>query len=441
MTSSSSSLSGKKLSPLAWVSTVYFAMGLPMVMISDVSLLVFKDLGVSDAQITFWASLLILPWSLKPLFSPVMEIFGTKKQYVVLSEIFSTLMLGLIAVGLGGDNFLPVVVGLMALLAFSGSIHDIAGDGTYMHALTTKEQSMYIGWQGAFYNIAKLLAKGGLVFLVGFLTKSIGLLRSWQVVFVIAAVLIGGIAVYHFFVLPGRMRPGKEKGPDAEGNRHDLSTALRDFMEVFVSFFTKKYIWLYLLFIFLYRFTEGLAIKVAPLFMKADTSVGGLALSNEHFGLIYGTLGTLAFVFGSILSGYFISSKGLKKVLFPLILIFNLPFVVFFLLAQFHPDSLFWIGLGITLEQFGYGFGFVGLSLFMMQQVAKGPHQMAHYSIATSLMNLSFMLPGLVSGALSDVLGYRTFFLIAVLMAIPGILCALKVPFSYDDEGNPIGEL
>lgn len=427
----------KKIPPIAWVSTIYFAMGLPMVMISDVSLLVFKDLGISDAQITFWASLLILPWSLKPLFSPLMEIFGTKKQYVVFTELFSAVMLGLIAAGLGGSRFFLVVIGLMVLMAFSGSVHDIAGDGTYMEALSTKEQSQYIGWQGAFYNIAKLLAKGGLVFLVGYLSKSIGLVRSWQIVFVIAAVIIGLISFYHFVLLPGRIRSGRGKG--SKGGK-SFASALNEFWQILVSFFQKKYIWIYLLFIFLYRFTEGLAIKVAPLFMKADASVGGLSLSNESFGLIYGTLGTLAFVVGSILSGYFISKMGLRKVLLPLILIFNIPFVVFLLLAEFQPESLIWIGIGITFEQFGYGFGFVGLSLFMMQQVAKGPHQMAHYAIATSLMNLSFMLPGLVSGTLSDAFGYKTFFLIAVLLAIPGIVCAIKVPFTYDEEGNTISE-
>ena len=425
----------KKLPPIAWVSTVYFAMGLPMVMISDVSLLVFKDLGISDSQITFWASLLILPWSLKPLFSPLMEIFGTKKQYVFFTELISGIMLGLIAAGLGGEHFFPVVLVLMALMAFSGSTHDIAGDGTYMAELSTKEQSQYIGWQGAFYNLAKILAKGGLVYLVGTLTKHIGLVRSWQAVFLIASVLIILIAVYHFFLLPGKMRA---KAVSGAANKKSAGDAMREFLAIIVSFFQKKHIWFYLLFIFLYRFTEGLAIKVAPLFMKADETVGGLALSNEHFGLIYGTLGTAAFIVGSILSGMFIGKMGLRKVLLPLILIFNIPFVVFLLLAAFRPESLLWIGLGITFEQFGYGFGFVGLSLFMMQQVAKGPHQMAHYAIANSLMNLSFMLPGLISGTLSDALGYKTFFLIAVLMAIPGIICAIKVPFTYDNEGNPI---
>lgn len=424
-------ITNKKISPIAWVSTVYFAMGLPMVMISDVSLLLFKDMGIADKQITFWVSLLILPWSLKPLFSPLMEIFGTKKQYVLLTELVSAIILGFVAAGLGVDNFFGTCVIFMAIMAISGSIHDIAGDGTYMEYLTAKEQSQYIGWQGAFYNIAKVLAKGGLVYLVGRLSQSYGVLYSWKIVFFIAAAIMLALVVHHLFLLPGKVRNKRQE-------YKDLNEAIQEFWHVFVSFFRKRHIVFYLIFILLYRFTEGLAIKVAPLFLKADRAVGGLGLSNEQFGLIYGTVGTIAFILGSIASGYFIGHKGLKKVLFTLAIIFNFPFIVFFLLATFAPTDVWWTAIGIAFEQFGYGFGFVGLNLFMMQQVAPGPHQMAHYAIANSLMNLSFMIPGLVSGTLSDAFGYRIFFLVALFVAIPGIICAKIVPFTYDDKGNRI---
>lgn len=421
----------RKLHPIAWVSSVYFAMGLPMVMLSDVSLLLFKDMGIPDKEITFWASLLILPWSLKPFFSPVMELFGSKKQYVFISELISAMMLGLISAALGLDDFFPIVLILMAIMAVSGSIHDIAGDGTYMEALDPTQQSQYVGWQGAFYNIAKVLAKGGLVYLVGSLTSRIGLVRSWQTVVLVAGIIMLLLGLWHLFMLP-RTAPRESDEP------RTFKGTMEGIWEVFVTFFEKRHIWLYLLFIFLYRFTEGLAIKVAPLFLKSDPTVGGLGLTNSEFGLIYGTLGTIAFIVGSILAGYYIGHFGLKKVLFTLALIFNLPFIVFFLLAYFQPESLVWSAIGITIEQFGYGFGFVGLTLFMMQQVAPGPHRMAHYAIANSLMNLSFMIPGLVSGTLSDAVGYELFFFIAVLVAIPGIICAKLVPFSYDGEGNPI---
>ncbi|WP_297719518.1 MFS transporter [uncultured Porphyromonas sp.] len=420
-------------SPAVWVPTVYFAMGLPMVLLSDVSLLMFKDLGISDGQITFWASLLTLPWSLKPLFSPVMEIFGTKKQYVVLTELVSAVVLGLIFAGLGIKDFFPVTIALMALMAISGSMHDIAGDGTYMQYLSQKQQSQYIGWQGAAYNIAKIFARGALVYLVGSLSKSYGILTAWRAVFVLAGVIMLLVAIYHLVLLPGQMREPKE-----EQKPRSLSSAMKSFAEIFISFFGKRYIWFYLLFILLYRLTEGFAIKIAPLFLKAEVAEGGIGLTNEQFGVIYGTAGTVAFILGSILSGYFISHYGLRRVLFLVALIFNVPFVVYFLLAYFQPEGLGWVAGGITLEYFGYGFGFVGLNLFMMQQVAPGPHQMAHYAIGTSLMNLSVMLPGMVSGFISDQVGYELFFLIALVVAIPGLICAYKVPFTYDEEGNKI---
>lgn len=422
----------KKISPIAWVSSVYFAMGLPMVMISDVSLLLFKDMGIADKTITFWASLLILPWSLKPLFSPLMEIFGTKKQYVLFTELVSAIVLGLVAAGLGVDSFFVTCIALMAIMGVSGSIHDIAGDGTYMEHLSSKEQSQYIGWQGAFYNIAKVLAKGGLVYLVGRLSLQYGVMQSWKVVFFIAAAIMILLVVHHSFFLPGKFKSS------AQAEKKSLKSSMEEFWNIFVSFFQKKHIVFYLIFILLYRFTEGLAIKVAPLFLKADRAVGGLGLTNEQYGLVYGTIGTIAFILGSIASGYFIGHKGLKKVLFALAIIFNIPFIVFFFLAAFAPTNILWTAAGIAFEQFGYGFGFVGLNLFMMQQVAPGPHQMAHYAIANSLMNLSFMIPGLVSGTLSDAVGYKTFFFIAVFIALPGIICAKIVPFTYDEKGNRI---
>ena len=420
-----------KLNPISWVSTVYFAMGLPMVMLSDVSLLLFKDMGIPDKEITFWASLLILPWSLKPFFSPVMELFGSKRQYVIISEIISALMLGLIAASLGLEESFPLLLLLMAVMALSGSVHDIAGDGIYMEALTPTLQSKFVGWQGAFYNIAKVLAKGGLVYLVGYLTTTIGIIRSWQSMVLVAGGLMLLLGLWHMAVLPSSEAPATDE-------KRSTKATLQGVWEIFVSFFEKKHIWFYLLFIFLYRFTEGLAIKVAPLFLKASTDLGGLGLTNKDFGLIYGTLGTIAFIGGSILAGYYIGHYGLRKVLFTLAVIFNLPFIIFFLLAFFHPTNLVWPAVGIVVEQFGYGFGFVGLTLFMMQQVAPGPHRMAHYAIANSLMNLSYMIPGLVSGTISDAVGYSTFFLIAVLVSIPGLICAKVVPFSYDGDGNKL---
>ncbi len=437
----------KKKSPVFWVSSVYFAMGLPFVALSLVSVVIFKDLGIENEKIAFWTSWLLLPWSLKPIFSLIMETYGTKKQYVVITEFVSAAMFGLIVFALPLPNFFAIVLALMGIIAFSGSTHDIAGDGIYLDELDTETQSKYSGWQGAFYNLAKVLANGGLVFLAGWLTRymQFSIVQSWQIIIGICAIIMLLIGLYHIKVLP------KGKPQEEAGSFNEKTARL---LEVFLSFFRKKYIWFYLVFIFLYRFAEGLAMKIAPLFLKDDLSKGGLGLSNEQYGLVYGTFGTVAFIIGSIAAGYFVSHFGLKKVLFWLACIFNIPFAVYLFFALFQPTEMWIISAGIIGEYFGYGFGFVGLILFMMQQIAPGKHQMAHYAFANSLMNFGVMVPGIISGFLSSrewqlkaieslklnaasiepVLGYKLFFIIVMIMTIPALIITKFVPFTHDDN-------
>lgn len=415
----------KKRNPIAWVPSVYFGMGLPYIALSTVSVLIFADLKVDKELITFWTSLLVLPWSLKPLFSFVMELFGTKRQYVFITEAIMSLMFGLVCFALPLPSFFSITIALFAVLGISGSIQDIAGDGIYMQELSAKEQSIYAGWQGGFYNLAKILANGGLVFLAGRLSKSYGVLTGWMVVIGICALIMIALSLYHMTMLP-------KESKRASVNK---SEKIAELWEMISSFFTKKYIWLYLLFIFLYRLGEGLAVKIAPLFLKDTIELGGLGLSNEVYGLIYGTAGSIAFVLGSILSGYFVASIGLKRALFALVCIFNIPFAVYLLLAYFQPTSLLWIGTGIVFEYFSYGFGFVGITLFMMQQIAPGKYQMAHYAFANSLMNLSVMLPGMLSGKiLHHIGGYQPFFVLVLVVTLPVILLSLRLPFAHGSE-------
>lgn len=415
----------KKRNPITWVPSVYFGMGLPYIALSTVSVLIFADLKVDKELITFWTSLLVLPWSLKPLFSFVMELFGTKRQYVFITEAIMSLMFGLVCFALPLPSFFSITIALFAVLGISGSIQDIAGDGIYMQELSAKEQSIYAGWQGGFYNLAKILANGGLVFLAGHLSKSYGVLTGWMVVIGICALIMIALSLYHMTMLP-------KESKRASVNR---SEKIAELWEMISSFFTKKYIWLYLLFIFLYRLGEGLAVKIAPLFLKDTIELGGLGLSNEVYGLIYGTAGSIAFVLGSILSGYFVASIGLKRALFALVCIFNIPFAVYLLLAYFQPTSLLWIGTGIVFEYFSYGFGFVGITLFMMQQIAPGKYQMAHYAFANSLMNLSVMLPGMLSGKiLHHIGGYQPFFVLVLVVTSPVILLSLRLPFAHGSE-------
>lgn len=412
--------------PALWVPTVYFGMGLPFVAISVASVLMFTSMGISDSKIAFWTSLVMLPWTLKPLWSGFLEMFKTKKFFVVFTEILSAVLFGLIALTLPLPEPFGYAIALMGILAFSGASHDIAGDGVYLAFLDKKQQAQYIGWQGASYNIAKILTSGGLVYIAGSLENTVGVVKAWMVIMFICALIMFTLGMYHIRILP------TEDNSDRKvSTARDAMVALWD---VIRTFFQKKYIWFHIMFIILYRSAEGLAVKIVPLFLKASRDVGGLGLSTQDIGLVYGTAGSAAFVLGSILGGYFISSMGLKKSLIYLWGAFNIPFIAYFLLAVFRPESLLVIGAGVAIEYFGYGFGFVGLMLFMMQQVAPGKHQMAHYAFATAIMNLGVMLPSMFSGALSDRVGYETFFIIVLIATIPAFLVTVFVPFVYHDH-------
>ena len=411
-------------------------MGLPFVVLNMVSAVLFKDLGISDAQIAFWTSLIMWPWTIKFLWSPFLEIFRTKKFFVVTTQLLSGILFGLAALSLHLPSFFAVTIAVFAVVAFSGATHDIAADGVYMSELTTQDQAKYIGWQGAFYNLAKLVATGGLVWFAGWLYEGFSAdgassydasVGSWTVVLLLLCVTLVALGLYHLRALPSG-------GSASEGR--SLRDGLSGLKEVIAAFFTKRHIWYYIAFIILYRLGEGFVMKIVPLFLKADTASGGLGLSNQQIGLYYGTFGAGAFLLGSLLAGYYIAHRGLRRTLFTLCCIFNIPFAVYALLAWLQSQSMWLVGGGIVVEYFGYGFGFVGLTLFMMQQVAPGRHQMAHYAFASGIMNLSVMLTGMASGFLSDLMSYRIFFLAVMLATIPAFVITRLVPFTYDDKPN-----
>ena len=419
--------------------SVYFAMGLPFVVLNMVSVLMFKGMGIRDGQITFWTSLIMMPWTLKFLWSPFLEMYKTKKFFVVLTQLVTGLGFLLVGLVLHLPWFFSLCIFLMAIIAFSGATHDIATDGVYMAELSKEEQASWIGWQGAFYNIAKIVASGGLVWVAGRLIKHFGgvegatkevmhsaATNAWMIVMIAIGALMILLGLYHIKQLPS----GKGTAVKTESAKETFDRLV----EVLKNFFTKKHIVYYIFFIILYRFGEGFVMKIVPLFLKAARSAGGLGLNEEQIGLYYGTFGAAAFVLGSVLAGYYISHFGLKRTLFSLCCIFNLPFVAYTFLSQVQPESGLLIGSMITLEYFGYGFGFAGLTLFMMQQIAPGKHQMAHYAFASGIMNLGVMLPGMVSGLISDAIGYKWFFVFTLTATIPAFLITYFVPFTHSDK-------
>lgn len=442
----------RKISPVAWVPTAYFAMGLPFVFMNMVAVLMYNGLGVDATTITFWTSLLILPWSLKFLWSPFLELCRTKKIFVVATQLISGVTFGLVAFAIGLPDFFSVSIALLAIIAFSGATHDIACDGVYMSELSPVDQAKYIGWQGCFYNIAKVVATGGLVYVAGLLIEHFGggkgssadavfaaNQKAWMIVLLILGTVLVLLSIYHTFILPA----GRSNAVETTEKR-TAREILNELGNVLLAFFKKKHIVYYIFFIILYRFAEGFVMKIVPLFLKASVEDGGLGLSEKEIGLFYGTFGAGAFVLGSLLAGYYVAARGLKNSLFKLCCIFNIPFVIYALFAIFHPESRILICSGIMFEYFTYGFGFVGLTLFMMQQVAPGKHQMAHYAFASSIMNFGVMLPGMMSGWLCDKFagwfnspgGYEPFFIFVLFATIPAFLITYFVPFKYGNDGK-----
>lgn len=420
----------RRRSPIFWVPTAYFGMGLPFVVLNMVAVLMYKGLGVSDAKIAFWTSLIMLPWTLKPLWSPLLEMYRTKKFFVVLTQMVSGVTFGLIALSLHLPSFFAITIALFAIVAFSGATHDVACDGVYMDELNAQEQAKYIGWQGAFYNVAKIIGTGLLVYLAGFLKDEYegpaedAVLYSWTVIMIVFGGVMFALGLYHTRMLPS----GKHAHSVTS-----FSQSMAELWNVIRNFFTKKHIVYYICFIILYRFAEGFVMKIVPLFLKAGRDVGGLGLTEQEIGIYYGTFGAAAFVLGSLLGGYYISARGLKKTLFSLCCVFNLPFMAYTLLAisnrrvrllsAEHCAGIFRIWLRLC-------------GAYLVHDATGGcrPHQMAHYAFASGIMNLGVMLPGMMSGYVSDWLGYKLFFIFVLVAAIPAFLMTWFVPFTHEDK-------
>ncbi|MFZ9299704.1 MAG: MFS transporter [Chitinophagaceae bacterium] len=406
--------------PFYWIPTTWFAMGLPFVALSTSSAILYKNMGITDAQIAFWTSLIMLPWTIKPLWGPFLEMFKTRKFFVYTTQMISGVFFYFAGLSLQLDHFFSISIALLALIAFSGSTHDTAADGVYLNELSPKEQAKYVGWQGAFYNIAKVVSGGVLVYLAGELEKKVGIPTAWMIVFMIYGSIMLVMGLYNMKMLPQSTQ---------ERTTNSFADGWATLKDVIITFFQKKHIWAALAFIVLYRFAEGQAIKITPLFFKAARTDGGLGLSTSQIGLLYGVFGAIAFVLGSIAAGYFVSNKGLnRRTLIILCCIFNLPFAAYTYLAIALPESLTVIAAAVAIEYFGYGFGFIGLILFIMQQIAPGKYKMAHYAFGSGLVNLGFMIPSMISGFVSDYLGYKEFFIWVLVSTIPAFLVTWFVP-------------
>ena len=421
--------------PFLWVPSSYLAMGLVYVTVGSVANVMFKNMGMANDQAAFWSSVLGFPYTFKFLWAPLLELYKTKKFFVVTMQF--ALAAGIVGVALAlnvqGDNWQTPVLGLLALCAILGATQDIGADGVYVTTLPPKEQAKYTGFQSMCWNAGFLVAGGPLVSLSGLLHNSTGSWgQAWMVIMLVIAALLLLAGIHHSrFLPPGAAAVDAPKG---------VGDAMRTFGHAFVTFFDKRDIWLMIAFAFFYRTGYGLIDKMGPLFMIDARAAGGLGLSNETLGAINGVFGTAAFLVGSLVGGWYVSQKGLRRTLLILCLCLNVPNVTFLILSLLLPTSYTVITAIVTIEKLGWGIGCVGHIIYMMQQIAPGPFKTAHYTIATALMGACMMITGALSGYVQQAVGYQWFFGIVLFAAIPSIVVTLLAPFHQPDTAGPQDE-
>ena len=396
-----------KRTPWAWVPTLYFAEGVPYVAVMTISLIMYKRLGLSNTDITLYTSWLYLPWVIKPLWSPFVDMLRSKRWWIVTMQILIAAALGGVAFTIPGPWWLQGSLCFFWLMAFSSATHDIAADGFYMLGLDQHEQAYFVGIRSTFYRIATIFSSGLLVGLAGALQVLTRNIRySWSLVFYLMAGLFIGLWLYHHWILP---KPTE----DGEKSKKTAGEIITEFKQTVVTFFQKPQVWAGICFMLFYRMPEGLLAKVSALFLVDAPHNGGLGLSDGEYGLVQGTVGVIGLTLGGILGGIAASRDGLKKWLWPMVMAITLPDVVYVYLSYVMPSNLLTINVCVFIEQFGYGFGFSAYMLYLIYY-SQGDHKTSHYALCTAFMALSMMIPGLFAGALQEAVGYQAFFLIVI---------------------------
>jgi PAT family beta-lactamase induction signal transducer AmpG len=414
--------------PWAWIPSLYLAEGLPNALTVVVSGIMYKNLGLTNAANAFYTGWLYLPWVLKPLWSPVVDLLHTRRQWIWAMQLLLGGGLAGVALTIPTTHFVRWTLAFFWLVAFSSATHDIAADGFYLLATTERQQSFFSGIRNTAFRVATICAQGGMVILAGHIHDRTGdYVRAWTVAFGAMAGLLLVLGAYHLLILP--RPPGDHAGrrtPPASSPRTAGSFRAESVL-TFQTFFKKPQIATLLLFLLLYRLGEAQLVAVVKFFLLDPCNQGGLGLDDKQVGRIYGTLGVAAMMAGGLLGGWVVSRQGLRFWLWPMLLAIHLPDAVFIWLAYAQPAGLGWISAGVMVEQFGYGFGFTAFMMYMIY-IARGEHPTAHYALCTGFMALGMMVPGQWSGWLAQQLGYPHFFVWVILATLPSFLVAARLP-------------
>ncbi|MDO6807477.1 MFS transporter [Zobellia galactanivorans] len=414
-----------------WVPILYFTQGLPYVLVVSVSVIMYKQLGVSNEDIGLYTSLLYLPWVLKPLWSPFVDLKSTKRKWFLAMQFLIAMALFGVALTIPSNMFLTATLACFWMAAFASATNDIASDGYYMLGLTEKKQSFFVGMRSTFYRLAMVTGEGLIVVMAGFLENKYGdNSKAWSLTMTAAAFLMLALTVSNFFA-----------APKYEAEQNDDTESPKGFFEVFASFFKKPGIGMALAFILTYRLGESQLVKMAAPFLLDAPDKGGLGYSTEQLGTIFGTAGVIFLSIGGILGGILISRDGLKKWMLPMVLSLNLPNLLYAILAMSKTTNIYAVTGTVILEKFGYGFGFAAFLMYLIY-IAEGKSKTSHYAIATGFMALGMMLPGMISGFMQQWLGYGGFFVWVVIAALPALflLNFIKYPADFGKKTSTENE-
>ncbi len=406
--------------PWAWVPTLYVAEGLPYVMAMTVSVVMYKRLGISNTDIALYTSWLYLPWVIKPLWSPFIDLFRTKRYWIILMQLLIGASLACIALTVPASRFFQYTLAFFWIMAFSSATHDTAADGFYMLGLPQHHQAAFVGVRTTFYRIATIATKGGLVIFAGYLESSgRDIPTAWSITLFAAAAAMAALCLYHFFALPW-------PAADRAAVKNPSLSLLEESLRIFGLFFRKKDILTIVAFFLFYRLAETQLVKIIVPFLLDPRTRGGLGLTTHEVGVVYGTVGVIALMAGGLLGGYAIYRKGLKFWIWPMVCVMHLPNLVFVYLSQALPESFHLINMAVAVEQFGYGFGFTAYTMFMIM-VSEGEYRTVHYALSTGIMALGMMIPAMFSGWLQEQMGYQNYFLWVMVATIPGFMVTALV--------------
>ncbi|MCX5850028.1 MAG: MFS transporter [Deltaproteobacteria bacterium] len=407
-------------SPWFWVPSIYLAEGIPYMIAMTVSVILYKRLGLSNTEIALYTSWLYLPWVIKPLWSPFVDIFHTKRFWILTMQLAIGGSLAGVALTIPASDFVRYTLAMFWIMAFSSATHDIAADGFYMLGLDTPQQAAFVGVRVIFYRVATIAAKGGLVIAAGVLENyGYPVVSAWSLAFIGVAAVFLALFIYHFFALP---RPESDVSAPWDKSKNFL----KEYFRVLTLFFRRKDILIIVSFFLFYRFAEAQLVKMVAPFLLDVRAKGGLGLTTAEVGIIYGTVGVIALMLGGLLGGYVVYKNGLKFWLWPMVLIMHVPDLIFVYLSHYQPESLWLVGSAVALEQFGYGFGFTAYTMYMIM-VSQGEYKTVFYAIGTGIMALGMMIPAMGSGWLQEMFGYKNFFIWILITTIPGFIVAALV--------------